>query len=141
MTTTPNSIVTPQTPNRGVAQLTNSSSTSTATTLFTAGGNGSKIVSLTGMNSDTSSHDVQFGIVNGGTFYPIGTVTLASGAGNSGSVAGINLINSSQVPGLPIDSDGNPYIYLISGDTLGVLPVTAPASGKTITLACMDGDF
>src|ERR1700676_3163110 len=120
MATTPNSVVSVQVPNRGVVQIANADA-QTQKVVYTGGANGSKITSLTAVSTDTSARDVQVSLTNGGTSYPICTVTIPIGAGNSGTVPTVNMINTTQFPGLPFDSDGNPYFHLASAsDTLTV---------------------
>lgn len=111
-------------------------------TVYTAGASGSKVTSLMAVSTDTASRDLQISITNGGTSFPIGTVSVVIGAGNSGTVPSTNLLNNSQLPGLPLDSDGNPYIHLISGDTLTVSALTTVTAAKTITVTAVTvGDF
>jgi hypothetical protein len=46
------------------------------------------------------------------------------------------------MPGLPLDSDGNPEILLVSGDTLTVEALTSVTAAKTITVIAPDvADF
>jgi hypothetical protein len=44
-------------------------------------------------------------------------------------------------PGLPVDNDGNPFILLVSGDTLQAKSLTTVTSGKLISLTAIYGDF
>ena len=136
--TTPTVVKQPQ---NGKVQIANADA-QTQKTVYAAGGNGSKITSLIAVSSDTSARDVQISITNGGTSYPIGTVSVAAGAGNSSGTNNINMLNGTNIQGLPVDSDGNPYIHLISGDTLTVSALTTVTSGKLITVtAATAGDF
>jgi hypothetical protein len=141
MATTPNSIVTVQTPKNGKVQIANGDA-QTQKTVYTGGANGSKLVGLIFSSTDTSARDVQISITNGGTSYVLGTVTVPIGAGNSGSVPSVNGFNSTQLPGLAVDSDGNPFIFLLSAsDTLTVSALTTVTSGKLISVNVMGGDF
>lgn len=131
----------PQQPKNGKVQIANGDA-SAQKTVYTAGSNGSKIHGLFAVSTDTSARDVQISITNGGTSYPIGTVTVAIGAGNSGSVPTQNLLPYlGQLLGLPLDSDGNPEILLNSGDTLTVSALTTVTSGKLITVTAIGSDF
>lgn len=136
--TTPTIIKQPQ---NGKAQIVNSTGTGNVT-VYTAGANGSKVVCLIAQSNDTAAHDLHVGIANGGTTYWLGTVTVPIGAGNSGTVPSVDLLNAIQLPGIPFDSDGNHFINLISGDTLVVAALVAVTSGDTINLtAAAIGDF
>jgi tetrahydromethanopterin S-methyltransferase subunit D len=111
-------------------------------TVVTAGASGTKVTSLCAVSNDTAARDVQVSITNAGTSFPLGTVTVPAGAGFSGSVVAIDLMNQQNLPGLAIDSDGNPYINLISGDTLTVSSLTTVTAAKAITVTAPGvGDF
>jgi hypothetical protein len=128
-------------PQNGKVQIANADAQAQKT-VYTAGASGSKVTSLVAQSTDTSARDVQISITNGGTSFPLGVVTVPIGAGNSGSVPAVNLLNAAELPGLALDSDGNPYIHLISGDTLTVSALTTVTAAKLITvIAATAGDF
>jgi len=128
-------------PQNGKVQIANADA-SNQKTVYTAGASGSKVTSLLAVSSDTSARDVQISITNGGTSFPLGTVTVPIGAGNSGSVNSVNLLDPTKLLGLAFDSDGNPFVQLISGDTLTVSALTTVTSGKLITVTAPTvGDF
>src|SRR5271166_3293192 len=102
-------------PQNGKVQINNAAGQAQQT-VYTAGGNGSKVSSLIAVSTDTSARDVQISITNGGTSYPLGTVSVLAGAGNSSGVTSVNLLDPSKLLGLAYDSDGNPFIHLVSGD-------------------------
>jgi hypothetical protein len=120
-------------PQNGKVQIANADAQNQKT-VYTGGGNGSKVSSLIAVSSDTSARDVQVSITNGGTSYPLGTVSVVAGAGNSSGVNSVNLLDPTRLLGLALDSDGNPYIFLVSGDTLTVSALTTVTSGKLITV-------
>lgn len=141
MAVTPNSVVSVQTPKSGKVQIANADA-SNQKTVYTGGANGSKISGMILQSTDTSARDVQISITNGGTSYILGTVTVPIGAGNSGSVPSVNAFNNAQLPGLPVDSDGNPYIFLASAsDALTISSLTTVTSGKLISANAVCGDF
>jgi len=138
---TVNSVVTAQTPNNGkqnFAQGTDSAGT--YKTIYTAGANGSKCNGLVIANNDPSAtHVITLEIVNGGTSYPLATFVTTSPT--SGQYSTVNAINSTNWPGLPLDSDGNPYVQLISGDTLKATFATALTSSDQIEVFAACADF
>lgn len=141
MAVTANSIISAQALNRGHVQIANADA-QTQKTVYTAGANGSIIRGLILQSTDTSGRDVQISITNGGTSYPIGTVTVPAGAGNAGTTPSVNGLNSTQLPGLPVDSNGNPVLALVSGDTLTVSALSTVTSGKLITVSAIEaGDL
>lgn len=124
----------PQLPKNGLFQIVNGTGTAFST-VYTGGANGSKITSLMATSNDTAAHDIQIAITNGGVNYVIGTVSVAIGAGNTSGVNATNLLNTTNMPGLPLDTDGNPYIHLKSAsDTLTVSAVVAVTTGKAVNI-------
>src|SRR5437764_13486004 len=130
MAGTPTPIL-PQAVKNGKVQIVNADG-SNQKTVYAAATNGSKVTSLIAVSSDTSARDVQISITNGGTSFPLGTVAVAAGSGNSSTTKSANLLDPTVLQGLATDSDGNPYIHLVSGDTLTVSALSTVTSGKTI---------
>lgn len=141
--TTPNSAVTVQTPNRGVVQfLQGTDVAATYKTLYTASANGSKISGIYETNNDGSAtHLVTCQIVNGGVKYGGVAITTASNDGFANAVPSKNFMSSGNWPGLPLDWQGNPYLFMVSGDTLQCTFATALTSSTVINLVAISGDF
>jgi hypothetical protein len=130
-----------QTPNRGLAQITNSSGT-TAQTLYTGGSNGSKIVGVILTSTDTAAQTVQLGFVYSSTTYILGTVPVPAGAGTNGTAPAVNVLASALLPGLPVDSNGQNYFFLKNAsDSITVVPLATITSGKIISAVAVAGDF
>lgn len=113
----------------------------TQKTGYTAGANGSKIIAIIATSTDTSSRDVQISLTNGGTSYPIGTKTVPLSSGTVAGTNAVNLLDTTNMVGLPIDSDGNPFLYLISGDTLTFSALVSVTAAKTIAIHVFGADF
>jgi hypothetical protein len=141
--TTPNSIVTPQTPNRGILQFTSSSTAGTYATLYTAGSNGSKCYAVVSSNTDSTTHLLTVGLFNSSTQYSQVSVTSTANAGNANGTAPQNLLSTTiwSNGGLPQDSEGNYYLLLASGDTLEATFATSISSGKVVNLYAECVDF
>jgi hypothetical protein len=141
--TTPNSIITAQTPNRGVVQFLQGTDTAGVyKTLYTAGANGSKCFALWESNDDGSAtHLVNVQIVNNSVKYGGVAITTASNDGTAASTPAKNFLSPSVWPGLPTDGNGNPYILLVSGDTIQATFATALTSAKTVNLVATCVDF
>jgi hypothetical protein len=141
--TTPNSIVTPQTPNRGIVQfLQGTDNAGTYKTLYTAGANGSRCYGMLMNNNDASTtHLVTVQIVNGGVKYGGTALTTALSAGFSNSTTAQPLMSPSVWPGLPLDQYGNPYIQMISGDTIQATFATSLTTSDLINLYVTCSDF
>ena len=127
-----------QTPKHGLVQIANGDA-SNLKTVVTAGASGSKVTGVIASSSDTSAKDVQIGVSRSSTFYPLATATIPITAGQVAGTPGIDLL--SYIPGLPVDNDGQRYLYLESGDTLDAKSLTTVTTAKLISLHSVHGDF
>lgn len=141
--TTPNTAILLQTPNRGIVQfLQGTDAAGTYKTLYTSGANGSRCIGGYITTNDAVSHLLTFQVVNSAVKY--GGIAIATGTTTPGFAAAVPPISvtiGTTWPGLPIDSDGNPYLQLISGDTLQVTFATALTSTDVINVVITCGDF
>lgn len=142
-TVTANSIITPQTVNRGIVQfLQGTDSAGTYKTLYTAGANGSRCNAMWTTNNDGSAtHLLTVQIVNSTVKYGGTALTTVSSAGFANGTAPQNLLSPSIWPGLPVDSDGNPYIQLITGDTIQATFATNLTTSDLISIVVSCADF
>lgn len=140
---TPNSIVTPQTPNRGLVQfLQGTDVAGTYKTLYTAGANGSKCSGMFMNNNDASAtHLVTVQIVNATVKYGGVALTSVSSAGFATATPAQSLMSAAAWPGLPLDSTTTPYIYLVSGDTIQATFATALTSADVLNIFVTCSDF
>ena len=140
---TPNSAVTAQTPNRGIVQfLQGTDVAGTYKTLYTAGANGSKCNALWETNNDASAtHLITVQIVNGGIKYGFAAATTASNDGFVNAKPPLNIMSTTITGNLPLDSDGNPYFLMVSGDTLQATFATALTATDVINLEALCADF
>lgn len=133
--------VLPQTPFNAKVQILPADTTSLKT-LRAGGSSGTKIVSVIATSSDTSSRDVMLGTTNGGTFYPIVTVNIPVTAGQVNTVNPVNCLAIGTITGLPVDNDGQSYIFLTnSTDTLQIKALTTVTTAKEIDVTCIGADF
>lgn len=141
--TTPNSIVTAQVPSRGIVQFLQGTDTAgTYKTLYTAGSNGSKCNAMWSTNNDgTTTHLITVQVVNSAVKYGGVAVTSVLSAGFANATPAQNLMVSSLWPGLPLDSDGNPFIELNTGDTLQATFATALTTSDLINIVANCVDF
>ena len=105
----------------------------------TAGANGTKVVGLIASSDDAAVMNVQIWIKRSATSILLGTGRIAIASGTDGAVANVNLLSA--ITGLPVDNDGQPYLYLVSGDTLECAVLVAVTAGDTIYITCIHGDF
>jgi len=110
-------------------------------TVCTAGANGSKVVALNLCSDDTSARIIQILITRSATSILVGSVNVPTLAGTDGTNPAVNALNSSMLPGLPLDNDGVRYLFLQSGDTLQIKSTTTVTAAKTVSATCVSGDF
>lgn len=140
--TTPNSIITAQTPKNGLVQfLQGTDVAGTYKTLYTGSANGSKIMSIVATTNDPSAtHLLTCQVVNGGVFYGGTAATIAVSTGFANAAYPLNIIST--WTGLPVDSDGNPFLYLKSAsDTLQCTFATAITATDVINIMATAADF
>lgn len=140
---TANSAVTAQTPNRGIVQFLQGTDTAgTYKTLYTAGANGSVCNALWETNNDPSAtHLVTVQIVNTAVKYGGTAVTTAHSDGFASAVPPQNFMSTTNWPGLPLDTAGNPYLQLVSGDTVQATFATNLTASDLINLVIFCADY
>jgi hypothetical protein len=144
MATTPNSIITVQTPKLDLLSLSTANGVSTPFTLSQGASNGTKIVGLLASNGDSAAaHLLSVGISrSGGAVQIFAATNIPLSAGFANSVPPVNILSTAIWPGLPIDSDGNPFLFLQSTlDALQCLYATTLQSAAVINVAAVRGDF
>lgn len=141
--TTPNSVVAPQVPNRAVQQfLQGTDAAGTYKTVYTAGSNGSRCYALWTTNNDSGvTHLLTLQLVNGGIKYGGVAITSVESAGFANAAPAQNLLAPTNWPGLPLDTNGNPYIAMVSGDTLQMTFATTLSAAAVINVTGVCSDF
>ena len=129
-----------QTITTGVQQVL-PADTTTLKTLITAGAQGSRVFSIVVASTDTTTRDLQLWLTRSATNYLIGTVNIPLSAGNINSAPSISILNNTQMPGLPLDANGNPYIDLKASDMLAIATTTTVTAAKAINATAVCGDF
>jgi hypothetical protein len=140
---TGNNFITPQTPNRGwTSFVQGTDSAGTYKTIYTGGTNGSLCKALIETNNDGSAtHLVTVQLVIGAAKIGGTAVTTASNDGFANGVPPKNFMLSTIWPGLPLDSDGNPFIFLASADTLQATFATSLTASDQINLYAKCDDY
>ena len=107
-------------PQRESYQFTHSIAINTYETVYTAATDGSKITAILLSTNDPTAHIVTCSIVNGGVNYPLFSLTTGTGTpGYATGTAALNVMNNTTYTTyFPVDGDGNPYFYMVNGDTL-----------------------
>ena len=159
---TANSPISPQQTNRGIAQVLNSSgicsianngaSLTNGVVLYNSAssspggqngvtlGNGSRITSILCATNDTAANVVQLilsaGAASANKLYYLASVSIPGNSAtlSTGGTPAVNLLSAVNIPGLGIESDGNPYLDINNLDQLTICVwTTAVASNKALT--------
>jgi hypothetical protein len=109
--------------------------------LYAAGSNGSRITNINVTNTDTGAYTLQLFVQISSTDYLLGSVSIPLSAGNTNAAPTINCLNNSQMPSLPRDAQGNPFIDLPASSTLRIATTGTVASTKTVTAVAFGVDF
>ena len=128
------------------AQLVNGTGANTLLTVVTPSASFSwaKITGLIALNSDGSNaYTLTWGITRGGTFYPMGCKSVPAGAGTVAGTPAVNLLDPIDVAGLPVDADGQAYLFLeqANADTLQAKTGTTVTSGQAVTIHAIGGEY
>ncbi len=122
------------------ASIVNADAANTKKTIFTAGVNGAKVTGVLATSTDTSAVLANLWLTRSATSYLLGSTTIAIAAGTDGAVATQDLLPTSLIT-LPIDNDGQPYLFLESGDTLQVSLTTQVTATKAVNVTCIGANF
>jgi hypothetical protein len=110
--------------NGGVGVLTGTTigtlgSNTNGVTIYTAGTEGGRVISLLGTTDDTVTVNVFLYILRSSTVLPIGLVNIPLSSGNTFAARfSVDFLNGTNIPGLPIDQTGRQYIPLRPNDVL-----------------------
>ena len=140
---TANSFITPQTPNRGIQSFVQGTDVAgTYKTVYTGGANGSVCNALWATNNDGSAtHLITVQVVSGGNKFGGMAITSVLSAGFANATPPQSLMSTANWPGLPVDQNGNPNLFLANGDTLQATYATALTSTDQINLEAMCWDY
>ena len=131
-------------PNSGVAVLTGTTvgtlgSNTNGTTIYTAGANGGRVISLSGTTNDTVTINVFVYILRSAVVIPVGLVNIPLSAGNTNAARfAVDFLNGINIPGLPIDNTGRQYIPMMPNDVLRATTL-ASLSGATSAFLFANG--
>ena len=131
---TPNSVVTPQAVTNGLFSfIQGTHAANTLQTIFTPGANGARCNGmLITTNDGTVTHILNLVLENAGVARTLATVTTTLSQGYLTATPGLAPLNTTTIPGLPVDSNNNAYLVLKSGDTLRMRFATALTAATQI---------
>lgn len=100
-----------------------------------------KITGCWAYSTDTAARSVRLDIVRSATAYTQNIVAVNTPVATPGTNIPVNLLANTNFPGLPLDSDGNPYILLESTDTLQAAANAQLTAATFISITCNAADF
>lgn len=112
-------------------------------TIYTGGTNGSKVTALYVTSSDATAHVVTCAVNKNGIRNA--SVALTTGTTKPGYAAGVSdvdFITAANWPGLPVDSDGNLFVWLSNNtDKVECRYATALTASTQLNIVAMGADF
>jgi hypothetical protein len=130
----------PQTINTPVAQIL-PADTTTLKTLYTGGANGSRLEHLSCTSTDTAARDLAFYLTVSGVDYLLATLNVPINAGNTNAIYPVDIFTHPAFSWLPIDANGNRYMYIASGAVLKVKALVTITAAKAIQFNVFGGDY
>lgn len=120
----------------------------TANIIYQSGASGSKVVGVYVSLKDATALTLNF-YLGGNTAAtinttPIWSVPVPANAGANSTIPAVAVFSSSQVPGLPVDNDGQPYLFLANNTTQNTLwcnTSAATQTGNILMAWAVAGDF
>lgn len=106
--------------------------TTALVTLWTPGVEGSKITAIGVASDDTATKDLQLWLTIGGVDFLLGTKTIPVTAGFITGTPAFNFFDGTQIPWVPIDSDGQRHLLLPSTAVLKGKVTAAMTAAKTM---------
>lgn len=115
---------------------------STYKAMFTAGASGSKVTSIWVTTNDSTIRTMLFQTNRSGANTNIFAYNIPASSISTPPASGVQFIGNSLIcPGLPIDNDGQPYMFLQNGDILQASISTTATSGRSFWITIWGADF
>lgn len=136
MATTPQFIASAKTP---TAAIVNGTATAFLD-IMTAGASGSRIDSLSVVNTDASNpYTIQLAVSKSGTDFEIGEVVIPAGAGTNGTAKAVAALNPTDVPMLTYTEAG--ALFLEAGAKLRARAKTTVSGVNALRFVGVGGDY
>jgi hypothetical protein len=133
--------------NGGVGVLTGTTigtlgSNTNGITIYTAGSQGGRVISLIASTDDTVTINVFLYIYRGTTVIPVGLVNIPLSSGNTNAARfAVDFLNGINIPGLPIDQTGRQYIPLLANDVLKASTIANLSATKSAWINASGVDY
>lgn len=133
--------------NGGVGVLTGTTigtlgSNTNGITIYTAGSQGGRVISLVASTTDTVTVNVFLYIYRSTTVIPLGLVNIPLSSGNTFAARFVvDFLNGINIPGLPIDQTGRQYIPLLANDVLKASTLANLSASQSAYLTASGVDY
>jgi hypothetical protein len=128
----------PRMPRKAVVQIQNVTGAAQVT-LISAGPNGNKGVNMIVTSTDTAAQAVSVSLVRGATTFNLAATSVPAGSGTVAGTPPVDLL--AIIPNLARDQDGQPYLFIESGDTLVVNTAAAVTANKAVNVHSDHAEF
>jgi len=112
--------------------------TTTAKILYTGGTNDSVVKAIQITSLDTSARGLNLWANVAGTYYLLGCIPVPAVSGGNTTIAPVDGLSATYMPGLPYDANGKKVLPLQAGATLYANAVATVANTITISVFVED---
>ncbi|MEI6674459.1 MAG: hypothetical protein WCO57_04695 [Verrucomicrobiota bacterium] len=102
-------------------------------TLYTVPASDATIKGIGVTTTDTTTVNLRVAIDIGGTVYPCGCINIPVGAGTNGVARTVDLLNSIDLPQLPVDRNGKRVLPLKEGNIIKIAALATMTANKVLT--------
>jgi hypothetical protein len=128
-----------------VTVFTSATSTSTPVSILPTQTNGCKVEEILISSSDTSARDLLLYLDYSGTNSLFATISIPATSGQIDTISTVSVFKavsgSTTLFPLPLDANGNPYLYLDATTALTASPLTVITTAKVWNIAVIGGAF
>lgn len=110
-------------------------------TVYTAAADDAVVKGLICVSDDTAAVNLRVLLTIGGTDYQIGTVNIPIASGTNGTANAVDVLNSTAMPGLPLDRNGKRVLPLGAGIILKVAALVTVTAAKTVTITALIEEY
>jgi hypothetical protein len=126
----------------GFTFAANSTTVTNLVSIATIGTNGALIESIQVSNSDTAAYSLQLLFLpTGGKLLLLGTVNIPLSSGMTTAAPPVQLLNSTNMPGLPKDTNNNSYLLVPASGLLYVGTTATLTASTQVSVIAVGADF
>lgn len=128
-----------------VTVFNSATSTSTPVSILPTQTNGCKVEEILIMSNDTSPRDLLLYLTYSGTSSLFATIAIPATSGAVDTISTVSVFKavsgSTTLFPLPLDANGNPYLYLDATTAIAASPATVITTAKVWNIAVVGGAF